>query len=313
MLKYRRTLLLIALLLGLSVMACTIGLPTGEPSKPVVEVLSPPSGSAVELGEEVEVRYQATDAVAVVSVELQADGRAVAVERSPEADGVASMDGILRWTATTPGTHTLLLYARSRDGAVSDPVGVSIIVAPSSPTSVPPTPADAPAPTIAPALLTPTHTLVPPTSEPPTPTNTPVPPTPAPPTPTATSVPPTPVPPTATSTTMSCPAITINAPSSAWPSRDFTLEWDSNPHYRASGWEWGIRYKGDGEDAWTYLEVPLDPAPREEGGHWKADRIHGRGAQETLHYQVCLVSIVGSTRTFQCCGPVPAWPIIHTR
>jgi hypothetical protein len=311
MLDYRRTLLLIALLLGVSVLACTISLPTGEASKPVVEVLSPPSGSEVEQGEEVEVRYQATDAVAVVSVELEVDGRAVAVERSPTSDGVESLAGILRWAATTPGTHTLLLYARSRDGEVSDPVGLSVIVAPPSSTSAPPTPTDTPAPTLAPAVPTPTHTLVPPTSEPPTPTNTPVPPTPAPPTATSTSVPPTPVPATATSTPVSCPAITINAPSTAWPSRNFTLEWDSNPRQLPGGWEWGIRYKG--EDAWTYLEVPLDPAPREEGGHWKADRIHGRGAQETLHYQVCLVSIVGSARTFECCGPVPAWPIIHTR
>jgi hypothetical protein len=279
MLHYRRTLLLIAMLLAAGMLACTIELGGGEVSKPMVEVLSPPNGSRVEVGEEVEVQYQATDAVAVVSVELEVDGRTVAIDRSSVTEGMPSLTGILRWTGTTPGTHTLLLYARSRDGAVSDPVGVSIIVEQPPATSVPPTP------TQTPATPTATHTLPPPTPAPPTPTETQVAPTPAPPTPTETAVPPTAVPPTPTSTSISCPVISINAPSTAWPSRNFTLEWDSSPHALPPGWEWGIRYKG-AEDAWT---------------------------EETLHYQVCLVSTVGSTRTFECCGPVPAWPIIHTR
>jgi hypothetical protein len=251
------------------------------------------------------------DEVGVTRVDLTADGVVMAVERSSHAGGEPSMTATLSWAPREPGSHTLLLYAYNEDGAVSDPVGVSIIVVPATPGSATPTATLAPAPptpTDTPPLPTATGTAVLPTPEPPTPTGTPVPPTPAPPTATATSVPPTRVPPTATSTSISCPAITINAPSTAWPSRDFTMEWDSNPHPLPSGWQWGIRYKGDGEGDWTYLQVPLDPAAREEGGHWKADRLHGRGVEETLHYQVCLVSIVGSTRTFQCCGPVPPCP-----
>jgi hypothetical protein len=316
MLEYRRTALLLGLVVAASVLACTVGVGGGEASKPVVEVLSPPSGSRVEVGEEVTVQFRAVDEVGVTRVHLEADGVVMAVERSSHTGGEPSMTATLSWTPREPGSHTLLLYAYNKDGAVSDPVGVSITVVPPSPASVAPTSTLAPAPptpTLVPALPTATGTPVPPTPAPPTQTGTPVPPTAAPATPTATSVPPTRLPSTATSTTMSCPAITINAPSTAWPSRNFTLEWDSNPHPLPSGCEWGIRYKGNGEDAWTYLQVPLDPAPREEGGHWKADQIHGRGAEETLHYQVCLVSIVGSTRTFQCCGPVPPWPIIHTR
>jgi hypothetical protein len=307
--KYRRTLLAIAMLLAVGVLACTIDIGAGGASKPTVEILSPPSGSRVELGEDVEVQYRATDALAVVRAELEADGRIVAVDRSPAAEGQPSMTGILRWTPTTPGTHTLLVYAYNRDGMTSDAVGLSIAVASASPTPAPPTPIRAPAPA---TLVPPTPTPVPPTPTPmpPTPTHTSVPPAPA--SPTNTPEPPTPVPPTPTHTAISCPVTTINVPSHAWPSRAFTLEWDSNPHAVPSGWQWGIRFKG-AEATWTHLPVPLDPPAREEGGHWKADYLQGRGVEETLYWQVCLVNMSDPARTFQCCGPAPPWPIIHTR
>ena len=307
---YRRTLFAVGLLLAVGVLACTPDLGIGGPSKPTVEILGPPSGSQVEPGEVVEVQYRAVDAVAVLRVELEADERTVAVDRSPAAEGTPSLTGMLLWTATTPGSHTLLLHAYSRDGGVSDAVGLSIIVAsaPPTPTPVPPTPTHTLAPP-APPPPTPTNTLVPAAPEPPTPTHTLAPPTSTlvPPTPTRTRVPPTP-----TRTPMSCPFITINVPSGTLPSRPFTLEWDSTPHEVPSGWEWGIRLKG-AEATWTYLPVPLDPRPREEGGHWKADMLRGRGAIETLYWQVCLVSASDPARTFQCCSPEPPWPIIHSR
>jgi hypothetical protein len=297
---YRRTLFALGLLLAAGVLACTMDLGAGA-NKPMVEIISPPSGSRVEPGEEVEVQYRAVDDVAVVRVELEADGRIVAVDRSPAADGQPSLTGILRWTPTTPDTHTLLVYAYNRGGMSSDAVGLSITVTSASATPAPPTP---------------THELAPPTptgtSVPATPTHSPVPPTPAPATPTGTPVPPTPVPATPTSTPISCPAITINVPSQAYPSRVFTMEWDSVPHALPSGWQWGIRFKG-AEATWTYLPVPLDHPPREEGGHWKADYLQGRGVEETLHWQACLVDMSDPARTFQCCGPVPPWPIFHTR
>lgn len=299
----RKMLLAIALLLAMGMLACGVDVGGEGPAKPTVEILGPPSGSQVELGEEVEVQYRAVDAVAVMRVELEADGRIVDLQSSPTAEGQPSLTGILRWTPTTAGTHTLLVYAYNRDGVTSDAVGLSIIVTPPPPTPVPPTPTDTPAPPTA------TDTPVPPTPAAPTPTRTLAPPTstPVPPTPTHTRVPPTP-----THTPISCPMITINVPSHAFPRRAFTLEWDSTPHAVPSGWEWGIMLKGD-EASWTHLPVPLDPRPREEGGHWKADYLRGRGVQETLYWQVCLVNMSDPVRTFQCCGPVPPWPIIHTR
>lgn len=308
MLDYRRAMLVLGLLLAAGVLACSLDLGAGGASKPVVEILSPPSGSQVELGEEVAVQFRALDEVGLSRVELEVDGMIVAVERSSEAEGQPSMAATLHWTPTTPGSHTLLVYAYNRDGVEGDAVGVSIIVAPPPPTStVPP-----PTPTQTMASPTPTDTLVPPTPMPPTPTNTVAPPAPAPPTATHTTAPPTPLPPTPTRTPITCPGITINVPSSAYPSRGFTLEWDSYPHAIPSGWEWGIRLKGAEAD-WTYLPIPLDPPAREEGGHWKADYIRGRGIEETLYWQACLVNSSDPARAFQCCGPVPPWPIIHAR
>jgi hypothetical protein len=110
MLDYRRTLLPIAVLLGLSVLACSIGAPTVESSKPVVEILSPPSGSRVSPGEEVEVVYSATDSIAVVRVELVLEGKTVDSQSSPTSKGQPSLTGILRWTPTTSGVYTLLVY-----------------------------------------------------------------------------------------------------------------------------------------------------------------------------------------------------------
>jgi hypothetical protein len=308
MLHYRRMALALGLLLGAGALACAVNLGIGEASKPVVEILSPPSGSRVQLGEEVAVQFRGVDEVGLSRVELKADGMVVAVERSSRAEGEPSMTATLSWAPTTPGSHTLLLYAYNTEGAVSDPVGVSVIVAgPLATLTVPP-----PMPTETQAMPTPTDTLVPPTPMPATPTSTLAPPAPVPPTATHTTAPPTPVPPTPTRTPIMCPGIAINVPSHAYANRVFTLEWDSYPHAIPSGWEWGIRFKGAEAD-WTYLPVPLDPPAREEGGHWKADYLRGRGVEETLYWQACLVSWSDAAKAFQCCGPVPPWPIIHAR
>jgi Tol biopolymer transport system component len=126
--EHRRTLLPITLLLALSLLACSIGAPTAEPSQPTVEILSPPSGTRVSPGEEVEVLYNATDPVGVVRVELEVEGQMVDLQSSPTSKGQPSLNGILRWTPTTAGVYTLLVYAYSRDEVGSEGVGVQIMV-----------------------------------------------------------------------------------------------------------------------------------------------------------------------------------------
>ena len=66
---HRQWLYMVVLLLVGGALACV-----GGQQKPSVEILSPPSGSQVALGEEVSVEYRATDATAVVRVELEVGG-----------------------------------------------------------------------------------------------------------------------------------------------------------------------------------------------------------------------------------------------
>lgn len=122
MLNCRRILFVVALLLVGGILACM------EPSKPSVEILSPPSGIQVAVREQVEVQYRANDEVAVVRVEMEVNGQIVDSQNSPTAEGQPSLTGLLRWTPTEAGTYSLSVYAYNRDRAASDSVGVTITV-----------------------------------------------------------------------------------------------------------------------------------------------------------------------------------------
>jgi Tol biopolymer transport system component len=124
----RKMLSAMVVLLAVGIVACTMDIGGEGSSKPTVEILSPASGSRVALGQELEVQYRATDSIAVVRVELEVERQIVDLQNSPTAEGQPSLSGILRWTPTTAGTHTLLVYAYNREGVSSDGVGVEIIV-----------------------------------------------------------------------------------------------------------------------------------------------------------------------------------------
>jgi hypothetical protein len=121
----RSRMILVAALLLLvgGALACT-----GGSQKPSVEILSPPSGSQVALGEQVRVEYRASDATAVVRVELEVGGEVIAAQNSPVSEGQPVMNGILTWTAEKAGNYTLIIRAYNRDRGASDPVGVSVTV-----------------------------------------------------------------------------------------------------------------------------------------------------------------------------------------
>jgi hypothetical protein len=123
MMNARRVLMAALLLLVGGALACV-----GGPQKPAVEILSPPSGSLVALGEEVSVEYRATDATAVVRVELEVGGAVVGAQNSPVTEGQPVMNGILSWKAMEAGSYTLIVRAYNKDRVASDPVGVSITV-----------------------------------------------------------------------------------------------------------------------------------------------------------------------------------------
>ena len=147
---YRKNLFIVGVLLLASALACSIDM--GGASKPSVEILSPPSGTEVGLGEEVKVEYRATDATAVLRAELEVGGQVVDVQKSPVADGQPSLTGMLRWTATSPGSHSLIVYAYNRDRVQSEAVAVNITVVESA-TPVPePTATMEPTPPTEPTL-----------------------------------------------------------------------------------------------------------------------------------------------------------------
>ncbi|MFL7794729.1 MAG: Ig-like domain-containing protein [Anaerolineae bacterium] len=152
------------------------------PSKPTVQVLAPPNGSQVAVGQTVEVQFRAKDAKAVAWVTMEVNGANVATLQSPVAEGQTPLEGILRWTPSQAGSFQLMLIANNSAGQYSDPAAVTIEVVEASaglpnPTAVPtvlPQPTKLGAPTAAPTATTkpgaPTATTKPgaPTAVPPT-------------------------------------------------------------------------------------------------------------------------------------------------
>jgi len=147
--RYRKGLILVMVLIFGGILACS---PTGDGgAKPVVEILSPPSGSRVAAGEEVEVQFRATDEKAVVRVELEVEGEIVDTQTSPSAEGQPSLTGLLRWTPTTPGSYSLMFYAYNSDRVGSTGVGIEIEVTEGAgPVVATPTPEDVSTPTLPP-------------------------------------------------------------------------------------------------------------------------------------------------------------------
>jgi hypothetical protein len=153
-------------------------------SKPVVVIMSPPSGSQFFEGEDIAIQSSASDAQGVVRVELVVDGNVVRVDPSPTAQGQPNFTLIQTWKATS-GTHTIIVRAYNVAGVMSDPTGVSVTVsqrtaqAPApSPTSpgVPPLPPSPTSPGVPPPPPSPTTAAPPP---PPSPTTAAPPPPPA--------------------------------------------------------------------------------------------------------------------------------------
>jgi dipeptidyl aminopeptidase/acylaminoacyl peptidase len=124
--RYRKVLIVVMVLIFGGILACTA---TGDGGgRPVVEILSPPSGSGVGAGEEVEVQFRAADEKAVVRVDLEVQEEVVDTQASPSAEGQPSFTGLLRWTPTTPGSYTLMVYAYNSERVGSTGVGIQIEV-----------------------------------------------------------------------------------------------------------------------------------------------------------------------------------------
>jgi formylglycine-generating enzyme required for sulfatase activity len=144
-------------LISLLVSACALSTPgqvAGNPL-PTIELISPPSGVRVTLGEELEVETRSSDERGLERIELWVDE---GIYRVDQASGQASFHVIQRWRADKPGQHELRVQAIDVDGQISQPARFVVEV-------------------IDPALFTatPTGTPVPTPVPTDTPTNTPAP------------------------------------------------------------------------------------------------------------------------------------------
>jgi hypothetical protein len=172
--KFIRAMLLLVVLASSGVLACDLSTVTdlvglGTPPKPRVTILSPTNNAQFKEGDEIQVQSTSTDPKGIVRVELLVDGATVATDVSPVPQGQTMFNLIQRWRAT-PGQHTISVRAYNASGVASDPVLVTIIVAPAlaqpTPVSTPVVqpPIGAPSPTLSqpsatvPGVLAPTPT-----------------------------------------------------------------------------------------------------------------------------------------------------------
>lgn len=181
--SYKRIVLLGMVFVLASLLACDI-LPGGEAAKPTVVINSPPSGTRLQVGQEVTVQSMATDPKGVTRVELWVDGTLFRSDHSPQGQPTFSVTQT--WVPNVLGSHTLAVKAYNAAGRVSDPAVITVeaveVAVLATPTLQPPLET----PTLQPALElptpwietlgTPTATLTPSVTVPPPPTPTPPPP-----------------------------------------------------------------------------------------------------------------------------------------
>jgi len=140
---------------------------------PQVAIVSPPNGTVVNLGREVDVQVVAQDAQGVTRIDLWVDNALYTSQSSPDSRGQASFAVVHRWTPNTPGSHALLAKAYNVNGQESlSPIVLVTVAQPTGAISELPSPQATTGGVVPPAE---TPTL------PPVPTNTPAAPTPTPP------------------------------------------------------------------------------------------------------------------------------------
>jgi len=139
---------------------------------PTVVINSLPSGSQVQVGQEVIVQATVTDSKGVTRVELLVNGVLHHSDVSSNPQGQSPFIYRQSWQASAPGTYTLVVKAYNAAGGISQRVATTVNVAGTATPTVTSTPAPGtPTVTWTPVVVTATPTLVPAT---PTVTWTPV-------------------------------------------------------------------------------------------------------------------------------------------
>ncbi len=124
---------IIALLLGLLVIlagllvVALVWLPSQQ-AVPTITIDSPPSGTRVNLNEEVTVISTARDRKGVTRIELWIDGVLSHTAPSPIPQGQTSLTAKQPWTPASVGSHTVQVKAYNVAGAVSASASIAIMV-----------------------------------------------------------------------------------------------------------------------------------------------------------------------------------------
>jgi serine/threonine-protein kinase len=115
----------------------------GEARVPAVFIHSPPSGSQVQVGQEVIVQATATDSKGVTQVELWVNGVLHHSDVNPNPQGQSPFISQQSWRAPAAGTYTLMVRAYNAGGAISQAAAITVNVTqavvpgPGQPTATP--------------------------------------------------------------------------------------------------------------------------------------------------------------------------------
>lgn len=122
--RFSRLVLPAGIVIGFALAGCSLV----SGGKPVAVITSPPSGTQVDPNSQVLVQVNASDNQGIVRIDLLVNDVVVASENAPGADGQPTFSAVLRWTPNTTGQQVVQARAYNRNGAVSAPVAINILV-----------------------------------------------------------------------------------------------------------------------------------------------------------------------------------------
>src|SRR5689334_7092084 len=107
----------------------------GKATPIVIAITDPHTGQTVPAGMPLLVHVDAGGPEALVSLELWANGQLVGIQAAPSANGITPFEADFAWTASDPGTYTLIARALQADNQSGDSAGVVVIVGPTEKTA----------------------------------------------------------------------------------------------------------------------------------------------------------------------------------
>lgn len=130
---------------ALIILGAVIGLACNAATKPIVVINAPVTGSPFTEGQAIVVQSTATDPKGIVKIVLSVDN--IVVQEDKIDPPQTAIQRNQTWNARGIGQHTLTVRAFRADGAVNDPVSITVTIVPASvPTPVAATPTPEPPP-----------------------------------------------------------------------------------------------------------------------------------------------------------------------